>query len=86
MPQVRLTDKGLHVQTSSTAKVIRLPLRDCRVIWVSSCCDGGWIVQARDHGWAHGSSVDAIRDATWLSQNLGLRIHAMANAQSSGKK
>jgi hypothetical protein len=34
----------------------------------------GWLVTVRDHGWLHGDREDAMQDARWLAQNLGVGI------------
>jgi hypothetical protein len=58
-----------------TAAVMRFPLRRVRSILVVRERDGdGWFVLACDHGWLRGDRRSALRDAHWLSWNLGLPI------------
>lgn len=56
-----------------TADVINFPARRSSCVWML-LDDGHWLVVAGEHGWAHGSSDNALRDATWLSDNLRLPI------------
>jgi hypothetical protein len=61
-----------------TAHVIRFPARRAAAIFVVEAREGGWLVLAREHGWLHGSLCGALRDAYWLSRNIGLPVRMAA--------
>jgi len=42
----------------------------------------GWLVRARDHGWSHGSLVDALADAARLARDHGVAIAIHADLRS----
>jgi hypothetical protein len=55
------------------SEIVRFPARHAAAIWLFR--EGAaWLVLAGEHGWLHGSSDNALRDATWLAENLSLPI------------
>ena len=55
------------------SETVRFPARHAAAIWLFR--EGAaWLVLAGESGWLHGSSDNALRDATWLSDNLQLPI------------
>lgn len=60
-----------------TASIIHFPpSRSC--VWMLRD-DGCWLVLAGSHGWIHGSSVHALKDATWLADNLQLALRVVSS-------
>jgi hypothetical protein len=59
-----------------TENLIRFPARSAACVWLLR--DGpAWLVLAGEHGWLFGSSLSAMADATWLSQNLKLPVRVL---------
>jgi hypothetical protein len=56
-----------------TARVIPFPPRPSRIVIYITREVNTWLVRARGHGWAHGSSRAALIDAFWLAKNLGFK-------------
>jgi hypothetical protein len=60
------------------ARILRFPLRRVGAILVCrERNDDGWLVLHGSHGWLHGDRRSALRDAHWLSWNLGLPIQGV---------
>jgi hypothetical protein len=55
--------------------VTPFPPRRLRAVWILPLRgDTGWLVLVGSHGWLHGSFIDAVDDAKWLSTNVDLPI------------
>jgi hypothetical protein len=57
-----------------SANVVRFPARSVAAIFVMAAEDGWLVLAPRGHGWLHGDLRAALRDARWLSWNLGLPV------------
>jgi hypothetical protein len=58
--------------------IVRLPPRRRSAIFVCADRDGAWLTLAGAHGWIFGSRADAIAEARWLGNNLGLPVREIA--------
>jgi hypothetical protein len=62
-----------------TDRVVRFDARRSTAVWIGR--EGAaWLVLAHGHGWLHGCYHDALADAAWLSENLGLAVRRVGTA------
>jgi hypothetical protein len=58
--------------------VLRVPSKRSACIQVAREGQAWLVLAGNGHSWLHGSFRSAMRDAHWLSQNLGLPIRSAA--------
>jgi hypothetical protein len=45
-----------------------------------------YLVRARDHGWLHGSFVDALADAQWLAACAGVAVAILTDLPKEARR